>query len=138
MEYRFVLKPDDNGTLLVSFPDFPEAHTFGVDEQDARRRAVDALETVVMAYMKNQRPLPKPKAPRKGEKVFSVAASMAAAMGLYSALRERQMTKYALAKKLGWHQPQVDRLFDVRHQSKLEQLEAAAVALGKRLEIQVA
>jgi antitoxin HicB len=35
MEYPVTLERDDNGTILVSFPDLPEAHTFGEDESDA-------------------------------------------------------------------------------------------------------
>ena len=29
LAYPVVLEPDDNGTLLVTFPDVPEAVTFG-------------------------------------------------------------------------------------------------------------
>jgi len=137
MEYRIVLRKDSNGTLLVSFPDFPEAHTFGRTEAEAKARAIDALETVVMAYMKDGRPLPAPRAVKRG-RAIELPPSMAASMALYNALRASKLTKYALAKKLGWHQPQVDRLFDVRHQSKLEQLQQAAAALGRKLEIRVA
>ncbi|MCC2665482.1 MAG: type toxin-antitoxin system HicB family antitoxin [Geminicoccaceae bacterium] len=46
LAYPVVLEPDDNGTLLVTFPDVPEAVTFGEDEGDALKRAVDALETM--------------------------------------------------------------------------------------------
>ena len=52
MRYPVKLKRDTNGTILVGFPDFPEAHTFGEDNQDALLRAVDALETVRQAYTK--------------------------------------------------------------------------------------
>jgi antitoxin HicB len=34
--------------------------------------------------------------------------------------------------------PQVDRLFDLRHASKLDQIEAAALALGRHLEVRIA
>jgi len=43
MDYPVKLKRDDNDTILVSFPDFPEAHTYGDDEGDALERAKDAL-----------------------------------------------------------------------------------------------
>jgi antitoxin HicB len=39
---------------------------------------------------------------------------------------------------VGWHPPQVDRLFDLRHASRLDQIEAAARALGKTVTVQVA
>jgi len=34
--------------------------------------------------------------------------------------------------------PQADRLFDLRHASKLNQIEAAANALGKHVYVQIA
>jgi len=34
--------------------------------------------------------------------------------------------------------PQIDRLFDLRHASKLDQIEAAASVLGKRVKLQIA
>jgi antitoxin HicB len=34
--------------------------------------------------------------------------------------------------------PQVDRLFDLRHASRLDQIEAAARALGRQLEVRIA
>ena len=43
-----------------------------------------------------------------------------------------------LARRLGWHMPQVDRLLDLHHASRLDQAEAALNALGRRLEVSVA
>ena len=42
-----------------------------------------------------------------------------------------------LAKRLGIPKTNVDRLFDLRHQSRLDQIEAAFRALGKQLSIEV-
>jgi antitoxin HicB len=33
--------------------------------------------------------------------------------------------------------PQIDRLFDLRHASRLDQIEAAATALGKHVLVQI-
>ena len=138
MDYRVVLEPDDNGTIVVSFPDFPEAHTFGETREEALARAEDALATVIQAYIADRRPLPKPSAAKKKDVSFTLPVIMAIKLALYQSLLETHTTKYTLAKKLGWHVPQVDRLFDVRHRSRLDQLEAAAKALGKRVEVDVA
>ena len=45
------------------------------------------------------------------------------------------MRKADLARLLGVHMPQVDRLLDLRHRSKLEQVEAALNAVGYRIEL---
>ncbi len=46
--------------------------------------------------------------------------------------------KAELARRLGWKGPQVDRLFDLEHASRLDQLEAAAKALGKHIDVTLA
>jgi antitoxin HicB len=48
-------------------------------------------------------------------------------------MTDQGMRKVELARRLGWHMPQVNRLFDLRHASKFQQLETAAAVLGKRL-----
>jgi antitoxin HicB len=45
LRYPVILEPDTNDTIQVSFPDAPEAHTFGEDEGEALMHAVDALES---------------------------------------------------------------------------------------------
>jgi len=51
---------------------------------------------------------------------------------------EQGVKKTELARRLGWHLPQVDRLLDLRHASRLDQIEAAARALGRHIEVRVA
>ena len=53
-------------------------------------------------------------------------------------MTEQGIRKAELARRLGWHMPQVDRLFDLRHTSKFDQIESAARSLGKTVEILVA
>jgi antitoxin HicB len=136
MEYPVTFERDDNDTVLVSFPDFPEAHTFGDDEDDAVVRAQEALATILEAYIADRRRIPSPSA-RRGHRRVPVPALMEAKVRLYEAMREANVGKAELARRLHWHLPQVDRLFDVRHRSRLDQLEAAAAVLGKRLTVGV-
>jgi len=136
MNYAVKLVRDDNGTILVDFPDFPEAHTFGVDEEDALRRAPEALATVIGAYIKARREIPDPPTHDRGLQV-AVPPLVAAKAALYRAMRAQRVGKSELARRLGWHLPQVDRLLDVRHRSRLEHLSAAAATLGKRVVVMV-
>ena len=64
MEYPVKLERDDNDAILVSFPDFPESHTYGDDVEDALTHAADALATVINAYIKDRRDIPLPSADR--------------------------------------------------------------------------
>ena len=42
-----------------------------------------------------------------------------------------------LARRLGIPKTIIDRLFDLNHHSRLDQMEAAFAALGKRLAVQI-
>ncbi len=126
----------DNGTVLVTFADVPEAVTFGADEQEALMHAIDALETGLSFYVDARQPLPMPSKAKRGQKTVGPSALECAKLGVYRAMTDQGMRKAELARRLGWHMPQVDRLFDLRHASKFEQIEAAAV-LGKRLVLSV-
>lgn len=135
-DYPVLLTPDD-GTVLVTFPDVPEAITFGADEDEALMYAVDALETALTFYVEARKPLPAVSKPVQGQKTVRPSALECAKLGVYQAMTEQGIKKSELARRLGWHLPQVDRLFDLRHASKLEQVEAAANVLGRHIEVHV-
>jgi hypothetical protein len=62
-----------------------------------------------------------------------VPALTVAKIELYDAMRRGKVSKSELARRLDVHLPQVDRLLDVFHASRLDQLERAAEALGTRI-----
>jgi antitoxin HicB len=137
LAYPIELKEDTNRTLLVTFPDFAEATTFGEDASDAVLRAVDALETVLAARIDDREDIPLP-SPAAGRPCAVLPALTAAKVLLYRAMREAGVRKADLARRLGWHGPQIDRLLDLSHASRLDQIEAALAALGKRLTVDLA
>jgi antitoxin HicB len=126
----------DGDSILASFPDVPQAHTFGDTEAEALARAVDALETAFIAIMAARQDIPRP-SPARGRPTVTLPALSAAKVGLYIAMRAAGITKAELGRRLGWHAPQVDRLLDLRHASRLDQLDQAFRALGKRLVVGV-
>jgi antitoxin HicB len=130
LRYPIVLERDDNDTLLVSFPDIPEAHTFGEDEADALVRAKDALVTALEARIQDRESIPKPSAITRGMFAVAVPALVELKLGLYETMRAHRVGKAALARTLDVHMPQVDRLLDLRHQSRLDLLEVAFDSLG--------
>jgi len=136
-DYPVTLTPD-NGSVLVTFADVPEAVTFGTDEAEALMYAVDALETALSFYVDARKSLPTVSLPTAGQKTVRPSALECAKLGVYQAMTEQGIKKAELARRLGWHMPQVDRLFDLKHASKLDQLEAAAAVLGRHIEVHVA
>ena len=137
MHYRVVLKRASNGTVVATFPGVPEAHTVGNDEAQALARAPDALETALAIYVDERRDLPRPARPRKGQRAVTLPPMAAAKLAIYQAMRDQGVTQVALARRLGRDPKDVRRLLDLMHRSRLDRLEAALAALGKRLVIEV-
>jgi len=136
-DYPVVLTRDSNDTMLVTFPDVPEAVTFGETEDEALLQAVDALETALSFYVDARKPLPVASKPKKGQKTVCPAALECAKLGVYQRMLDQGVKKTELARRLGWHLPQIDRLFNLRHKSKFEQIEAAARVLGLDVMVQL-
>ena len=135
-DYPVTLTPD-GATVLVTFKDIPEAITFGVNKDEALLHAIDALETGLSFYVDARKQLPVASKPKRGQKTVRPSALESAKLGVYQAMTEQGIRKAELARRLGWHTPQVDRLFDLRHASRLDQIEAAARVLGRQLEVRV-
>ena len=123
---------DDDGTVLVTSPDFPELTTFGDDRQEALARAANAFEEAIAARIAAKHDIPEPSA--GGTRVM-VATLTAIKALLYRRMREQRIGKAELARRLGWHLPQVDRVLDVRHRSRLDRMDLALAAMGLQLEV---
>jgi antitoxin HicB len=134
--YPLTIEPDDNGSMLVSFVDIPEAHTFANDEDEILARGTDCALTALEGYMKDRRPIPTPSRGTTGRAVVLPSLAIAK-IELYEAMRNAGVRKAELARRLRWHMPQVDRLLSLRHGSRLEHVETALTVLGHHLEMRV-
>jgi antitoxin HicB len=137
LRYPVKLIRDDDDTLRVEAPDLPEVNTFGDDEADALRHAADAIATALQGRISDRKDIPVPSARKRGQRVVALPAMVAAKLGLYRAMQETGTRKSDLARKLGVHGPQVDRLLDLDHHSRLDQIEEAARAIGRELHIEI-
>jgi antitoxin HicB len=134
--YPAVLIPDE-GALMVRFPDVPEGITCGDTRSEALFHAADALETALSFYVDQRKPLPKAGKPKRGQVMVEVSPLAQAKLALYETMRARKIGKAELARRLDCHLMQIDRLLDLCHASKLEQVAKALAALGKRIVIDV-
>jgi len=134
MRYPVTITPDD-GQFTVTFPDVPEAVTFGDTREEALQRAPDALLTIFDALIAAKHDIPAP-SERSGNAI-ELPALECTKIELYRAMRAAHVGKAELARRLDWHLPQVDRVLDVHHGSKIDQLEAALSAVGKKLVVTI-
>ncbi len=125
------------GGYVVTFPDVPEAITEGGTMEEAMQMAAEALELALTFYTEKWIDLPPPGITKRGMRLVRVPALSAAKFGLYSALRSAKVKKLDLARRLNCSPSQVDRLLNITHRSRLDQIEAAFAAIGKRLAIEI-
>jgi antitoxin HicB len=139
MQYLIKLTPDDNGTLLVTSPDLPGMVTFGNDRADAIHHAADAIEEWLAGLIYDGADIPRPRRcrPRTDEALVALPALTALKVELYWALRDAGLSRAELVRRLGWNRESVDRLFRLDHASRLSQLEDAAHALRRGVEIRM-
>jgi antitoxin HicB len=137
MEYPAVFAPDhEAGGFVVTFPDLPGV-TQGDTMEEARANAAEALALALTFYTEKNQDLPVPGKVKRGMLPVRVSALNEAKFGLYSALRAAGIHQAELARRMGCQRNEVARLLDISHRSRLDQIENALKAIGKRLVVDI-
>lgn len=145
LAYVVKFTPDDNDTILVTCPSLPEVTTFGDDEQDAAQRAETAIEEALAARIAAGLDIPPTRVTNKGPNVV-LPTMTSLKVELYRAARQQGVTRAELVRKLTAlhakthvkiHREQVDRLFRLDHASRMDQIDDAFRALGRKLNVTV-
>ncbi len=128
------LEQQEDGSVLVFFPDVPEALTEGETEAEALAQAQDCLVAALGGYVGARRAIPRP-SPAHGRATVPLPALTAAKIALYGAMRTQGVCNTALAERLGLSEGAVRRLIDLDHRSHIGQVETALNVLGQRLTV---
>ena len=107
-------------------------------EAEALEMASALLQTLVHEHIRKGEPIPA-STPRRGRKyrLVRLTALQSAKAELHMAFLKSGMRKAELARRLGIPKTTVDRLFDLDNHSRLDQIEAAFGALGKRISLEI-
>ena len=132
--YPVTLTPDDNGTFLISSPDFPELTSFGDTVGDSLERARGALLEAIEARIHDREPIPQPSV---GKHLVRLPAQAAIKILLYQALEFEGIRKAELARRMRIPRQEVDRMLDLNHGTALPKMELAFAVLGKQLNVAV-
>lgn len=122
-------------TIIVSFRDFPEAITEGSNQSEALVAATDCLDTALLFRLKEKVAIPEPSKTKRSELPIPASPSVAAKVAFARAFASSRMSKSALAQRLGLRETEVRRMLDPDHVTKLDRLDQALRALGRRLVI---
>ena len=136
--YLALFEPDlKAGGYVVTFPDFGYGVTQGETDEEAMEMAQDLLMLTVSDYIRECKQLPEP-VRHRGAKFRQVPlpALQSAKVDLYTAFLKSGLKKAEFARRIGIAKTHIERLFSLQHQSRLNQIEAALAALGKRLHVE--
>ena len=137
--YLALFEPDRKaGGYVVTFPDFGYGVTQGETGEEAMEMAQDLLVLTIGDYIRESKPMPAPRRHRGSKfRPVPLSALQAAKVDLYTAFLESGLIKAEFARRIGIPKTHIDRLFFLRHHSRLDQIESAFAALGKRLHVEV-
>ena len=136
--YPAILETDpETGTVIVSFPDIPFAHSVGDDNADALLNAEAALVTAFEICAEKREAIPMPSIAEPGQALVTLPVIVAGKVALYNAMLSESKRKADMARMLNIAPTLVDRLLSFRHKSRIEQIETALAVLGKRLVVGV-
>jgi len=135
--YPVVFTLDTNKTVIAEVPDVPGTMTVGKSRQQALARIQDALIAMLAGYTEQKLPIPRPSRPKRDQATVTIPPMVAAKLAIYRAMLEQKVSQLKLAERLGRDPRQIRRLLNLDHNSRLDHLEAALHALGKRLLVDV-
>lgn len=136
--YKLAIQPDDD-VWFVTSDDFPELTTFGQTKEEALRNAQNAIEEAIAGRIADGEDIPSPLI-EDGDKGYFVEIPMMVFLksAIYMIMREKGLNRAELQRALGWqHREQIDRVFRLDHQTKLDAIEDVFKALGVPLRINV-
>ena len=139
MRFPVILNTDtDDGGFVVTFPDIPEAITQGETKEEALKMAHEALETALEFYFEDKRSVPIPSKVRHGQNFIELSPSLSAKILLLNEMLAQNVRPSDLARRLNTTPQEVNRLTDLRHTTRIDGINDALRALGRRLEIRLA
>ena len=138
MQYPARFKPAPEGGFVVTFRDIPEAITQGDTEEEALEMAEDVLFSSMEFYFEEKRQVPLPSAAKRGERLVALPPSVSAKVLLLNEMLAQRVTSSELARRLHTTPQNMNKVIDIGHTTKIDALNEAMRALGKRLEITVA
>ena len=121
---------EDGDGFVVSYPDIPWAHTGGFTFKESLILAEDCLVVALAHYVDHGEQLPTPSPYQQGQELLTVQPVIAAQLDLYTAMREQNLTRADLAKRLGISSEDADRLLSLDYRTPIGQVARALKAVG--------
>ena len=115
--------------FVVTFPDVPGATCGAATFKESIIMAEDCLTVMLGCCIKNNEEIPAPSPWAEGQELVGVQPAIAAQLDLYTAMRQQNLTRADLARRLNISQPAVHRLLALDYRTPITQIRRALNAL---------
>ncbi|MCV9878239.1 type II toxin-antitoxin system HicB family antitoxin [Brenneria izbisi] len=134
----FVSFNEDSGQYEILYRDFKNLTSVAFTEEDIDLEAASWLTGIIGEYIDARIPIPEPSALQHNEISIHLPVLVNLKAAVHNAMIQTGTRKADLARKLNQKGPQIDRLLDVNHASKIETLEQALYLLGYEVSVSIA
>jgi antitoxin HicB len=126
-------EPGEEGSVVVSFPDVPEATTKADSEAYGivQAQAQEALGRALLSYPMRGRAVPVAKAKGRGLVPIVVDPIVFGKIAVLDGFRASGITKSELGRRLGRDEMEIRDILDPRHRTKLSTLAEALLWLSR-------
>ncbi|EDW1730116.1 hypothetical protein S726_002165 [Salmonella enterica subsp. enterica] len=136
--YAVKLEHDpDTKSWIATCRDLPLFNSAGDSVDDALLESVDGVIVALSIEIDARRPIPAASQPEEGEYVIHLPVLVVMKAALHNAMIATGTRKSDLARSMGMKGPQIDRLLDVCHSSKVETVELALQQLNRTVQVSV-
>ncbi|EBT1573406.1 hypothetical protein B6265_09880 [Salmonella enterica] len=136
--YAVKLEHDpDTESWIATCRDLPLFNSVGDSVDDALLESVDGAIVALSIEIDARRPIPAASQPEEGEYVIHLPVLVVMKAALHNAMIATGTRKSDLARSMGMRGPQIDRLLDVCHSSKVETVELALQQLNRTVQVSV-
>ncbi|EAA3660608.1 hypothetical protein CF222_004651 [Salmonella enterica subsp. enterica serovar Sandiego] len=136
--YAVKLEHDpDTKSWIATCRDLPLFNSAGDSVDDALLESVDGIIVALSIEIDARRPIPAASQPEEGEYVIHLPVLVVMKAALHNAMIATGTRKSDLARSMGMKGPQIDRLLDVCHSSKVETVELALQQLNRTVQVSI-
>lgn len=128
---------DESNEYEISYRDFNDLYSTALTEDDIELEAKDGLTAFIAELIESRIPVPAPSVGETDDITVHLPVLTCLKIALHNAMINTGTRKADLARKLNQKGPQIDRLLDVDHASKVETLEQALYLLGYEVSVSV-
>lgn len=138
-QYQYPANLEDNGEggFIVSFRDIPEINTEIWNMDELFETGKDALITAADICFEKRIIFPKPSKKMENEVLIPLPISVVAKILLLNTMVEGNIRAADLARKMNIKAQEVNRIINLRHNTKIDTIQTALKALNKDFQLAV-